>query len=157
MAEVTRTALCSKPGCWVRSVEAPGGVPLCAPHLRGLREALGLAPVAASQVEGAPLVTCSAIVYFVTLDGGQTVKIGTTSNPRQRFAALEKRAGSIDLLVAHPGSYREERAAHRRFRHLSAGRKEYFRLDEELLAAVSDLQAEWPNWRLIVRDVEANA
>lgn len=61
-----------------------------------------------------------------------------------------------DVLVAYPGSYKEERGAHKAFRHLNAGRKEVFHLTPELTEHIHNLHAEWPNWRQVLVDVDAN-
>ena len=143
-----RGAACSAPSCWTPATDAPGEVPLCGSHLASVREALGLPPVGGGRAKPP---ACTSVVYYLTLDGGRTVKIGTTTTPRARFNALGKRAtGVMRVLVAEPGSYREERQLHRRFRHLAAGVNEYFHLTEELSAHVEKVRRDWPEWEAIL-------
>lgn len=107
---------CSAPGCWAPAHDSPGGVPLCFGHLSDVREALGLCAVAGREAQAAP-PECTSVVYYVSLDGGQTIKIGTTTSPEKRFRALGKRAtGVVLVMAAVPGSYREERAEHWTYR-----------------------------------------
>lgn len=74
-------------------------------------------------------------VYFIRL--GPYVKIGTSSDVRGRIGALSLAPGN--LLAVIPGSYQVERATHKRFASLRAFR-EWFYLQDELLAYISDLQ-----------------
>lgn len=95
--------------------------------------------------------SCTSVVYYVSLDGGKTAKIGTTTNPRVRFSALTKKATDVfTVLAASPGSYKEERAAHRKFRHLSTGISEFFWLTPELHEHLAQVRGTWPQWELIV-------
>ncbi len=74
-------------------------------------------------------------VYFIRL--GPYVKIGTSSNVRRRIGTLSLAPGN--LLAVTPGGLIVEKATHRRFAGLQAFR-EWFRLEDELLAHVTDLQ-----------------
>lgn len=74
-------------------------------------------------------------VYFIRL--GPYVKIGTSSDVRGRIGALSLAPGN--LLAVIPGTYDVEKATHRRFANLRAFR-EWFYLQDALLAYVSDLQ-----------------
>jgi len=151
MAQVTRKPPCCAPGCWTPARQRLGPVALCAQHLGDVRESLGLARIEGSPAPLPPVPPCTSVVYYVSLDGGQTVKIGTTTSPRTRFSALTKRAtGVFSVLVASPGSYKEERAAHRRFQHLSTGIGEFFWLKPELREHVAKVRATWPQWEQIV-------
>ena len=99
----------------------------------------------------------TSIVYYITWDRGTTVKIGTTTNPKSRFAAYGTR-GSLDLLAAHPGGYPEERAQHRRFRHLRiSGERELFHQGIDLVEHIAKVRATWPNWKQVVNEVAWNA
>jgi T5orf172 domain len=74
-------------------------------------------------------------VYFIRL--GPYVKIGTSSDVRGRIGALSLAPGN--LLAVIPGSFEVEKSAHKRFSALRAFR-EWFYLQDELLAYVKDLQ-----------------
>jgi hypothetical protein len=126
--------------------------------VRAVRQALGLSREEERVSATKPATTFTAMVYFLTLDGGQTVKIGTTTNPRIRFLALSKKAtGAMTLLAAHPGSFKEERAAHRQFRHLSTGKNEYFQLTPELHSYLAEVRREWPDWENLEHSLNLRA
>lgn len=136
---------CRAPGCWVPESEVIGGIPLCPQHVKAVRDHFGVV----DRTDMPPAVT--SIVYYISLDDGVSVKIGTTTNPRTRFGALQKRAtGLMTVHVAEPGSFREERTLHRKFRHLATGRNEYFTLTAELRQHMADVARRWPNWEALI-------
>lgn len=143
-----RGPVCVAPSCWQRAVSAPGGVPLCQRHLSDVAGALAPEPPT-------PEAKIASIVYFVTWDNGETVKIGVTTSPRARWAQLGTGGRKVEVLVAHPGGRLEEQAAHHRFAHLYTGLKEVFHYRDDLPGYVAELRIKWPNWREIIADLQA--
>ena len=79
------------------------------------------------------------VVYFVRI--GQCVKIGTTTNLRQRVRSFY--LGVEDVLAIEPGDSQLETAHHQRFRNSRVTddyRDELFRLDEEISVHVKLLR-----------------
>lgn len=116
-----------------------------------------MAQIATPEPEEKPLATVYAsIVYYVTWDRGETIKIGTTTSPQRRFAALTLQAGRpADLVAAQPGSYREEKALHRKFRDLLVpGERELFYQRDKLVKHLLSVRKQWPNWRQIASSVD---
>jgi len=80
------------------------------------------------------------VVYYLRLD--ERVKIGTTFNPRQRFAALRHE----ELLAFEPGDRTVEQARHAEFADDRLGTSEWFALTPRLrahIAAIADGQDPW--------------
>lgn len=144
-----RAPVCMAPGCWGAAVATPAAIPLCAAHFKAVTEAIG--PASAPP----PAFQVNSIVYFVTWDNGETVKIGITTSPRARWAQLRSGRASFEILVAHPGGRLEEQAAHHRFAHLYTGQKEVFHYAEGLPGYVADLKARWPHWARTIQDLQA--
>lgn len=141
-----RGPVCVAPGCWNTASEELDVVPLCVGHAKGVRLALGMR-------SDAPALT--AIVYYLTTDGGATVKVGTTTNPRSRFGSLLQGAtGRFEVLAAQPGSYKEESQVHQKLARYGAGRREYFKLAPAVIAHIYNVQQSWPNWREMVEQLD---
>lgn len=80
------------------------------------------------------------VVYYLRLD--ERVKIGTTFNPRQRFAALRHE----EVLAFEPGDRTVEQARHVEFADDRLGSSEWFALTPRLrahIAAIADGQDPW--------------
>lgn len=91
------------------------------------------------------------VVYY--LRAGDRLKIGTSSKPRQRLAALR----FDELLAFEPGDRTLEQARHREFAALR-GTGEWFEFRDELAEHVERLSAAGPPWVRYARWVsEANA
>lgn len=78
-----------------------------------------------------------AVVYYIAIRGSDRVKIGTTTNLRQRMVDL--RADGEDLLATEPGGYEVERARHQQFADERYGRREDFALSDRLTAHIASL------------------
>jgi len=157
--------ICCWPDCF-EPVEHPD-IPLCEGHLRDagmawVRDNIDLVRAAVqaipahevvlheaqqrvearrllAQWESAPAVDESAwVVYYIQVRGADRVKIGTTSNLRQRMVAL--RADGADLLATESGGRTVEGRRHREFADERYGRREEFALSERLLAHIASLQ-----------------
>lgn len=78
-----------------------------------------------------------AVVYYVTF--GDRIKIGTTTNLRQRLADTQYDR----LLATEPGGYAVERQRHRQFGHLrvTTRGREWFSASPDLLAFIATLPA----------------
>lgn len=150
--------LCCWPECFA-PVENPD-VPLCEAHyrvagmawigdnielLRGVTEALpqevmfdrvrreaDVRRARARVVERA-----EGVVYYIRV--GDQVKIGTTTNLRERMIAL--RVDGSDLLATEPGGYDVERRRHHEFADERYGRRENFALSDRLAAHIERLRA----------------
>lgn len=129
---------CGSWGCKAAIAETVAGVPLCASHLEQLRQELG--------------ASSSSVVYYVTWDEGATIKIGTSTNPTQRFREhAERTRATVRPLAAHPGGRQEERVQHRRFKHLLVpGERELFRSAPELEDHLEVIRRGWPDWEAIL-------
>jgi hypothetical protein len=79
-------------------------------------------------------VSSASIVYYVRR--GSLIKIGTTVDPAKRFSTLLP----DEILAFEPGSYPEEAARHRQFRHLRC-RGEHFTMAAELLDRIREIRA----------------
>jgi hypothetical protein len=80
------------------------------------------------------------VVYYLRLD--ERVKIGTTFNPKQRFAALTHE----EVLAFEPGDRTVERARHAEFADDRLGTSEWFALTPRLrahIAALADGRDPW--------------
>lgn len=118
-------------------MDTVAGFRMCAGHREELRLALGAAP--------------SSLVYYVTWDHGETIKIGTTTDPAARFAEHQKARGPLQVLAAHPGGRQEERTQHRRFRRLRVdGELEVFRDAPELQEHMANVRRIWPTWEAML-------
>lgn len=136
---------CASSGCWEPVVGTFAGVSLCLMHREELARTLG--------------AKASSLVYYLTWDEGQTVKIGMSTSPTLRFKDHAQSAGRpVQILAAHPGGRQEESAQHARFRHLLVqGEREVFRAAPELAEHLSNLTHLWPNWRELVQSVDAGS
>jgi hypothetical protein len=84
------------------------------------------------------------VVYY--LRWADRVKIGTTANPRQRFAAIRHE----EVLAFERGDRRLERRRHAEFADERAGGSEWFALSDRLAAHIDVLAAgvdPWDRWR----------
>lgn len=84
------------------------------------------------------------VVYYLRL--GERVKIGTTTNPRQRFAALPHE----EVLAFERGDRRLERRRHLEFAAERGGSSEWFALTVRLRAHIDVLAGRvdpWDRWR----------
>lgn len=80
------------------------------------------------------------IVYY--LRHGDRVKIGTTTNPRQRFAAIWHE----ELLAIERGDRHRERARHEQFAQDRLGRSEWFAASPVLLAHIDSVAGDADPW-----------
>ena len=83
------------------------------------------------------------VVYYLRY--GDRVKIGTTVNPRQRFAAI----WHDEVLAFERGNRRREQERHRQFAVDRAGTSEWFRLTPVILRHVDALAggvSPWDSW-----------
>lgn len=85
------------------------------------------------------------VVYYLRF--GDRVKIGTTHNPRQRFAAL---AGE-EVLAFELGDRAVERARHAEFAEDRLGTSEWFALSPRLLAHITVLADGRDPWHVHAR------
>ena len=87
----------------------------------------------------------TSLVYYFRR--GELIKIGTTVDPKARFASLVP----DEILAIEPGGRPEEVKRHQQFAHLREGRSEYFRPGDDLLAHAEALRAIYgdpdPAWR----------
>lgn len=80
-------------------------------------------------------------VYFVQSGGRPFVKIGWTVDVQARLVTLQcGNPDTLKLLAMISGTADDERGWHKRFAHLSV-RNEWFILNEEMKAAISDRRA----------------
>lgn len=84
------------------------------------------------------------VVYY--LRWHDRIKIGTSSQPRRRVAAIRHE----ELLAFEPGDRVVERARHAQFAHLREG-GEWFRADAELVAHANRLAAGGSPWEHYAR------
>ncbi|WP_297343422.1 GIY-YIG nuclease family protein [Amnibacterium sp.] len=92
------------------------------------------------------------IVYY--LGFGDRVKIGTTANPRQRFAAIRHET----VLAFERGDRRLEQRRHGEFAVERAGSSEWFELSDRLRAHIDVLAGgtdPWDRWRRWVAEAIA--
>lgn len=92
------------------------------------------------------------IVYY--LGFGDRVKIGTTANPRQRFAAIRHES----VLAFERGDRRVEQRRHDEFARERAGSSEWFELSDRLRTHVDVLAGgvdPWDRWRRWVAEATA--
>jgi hypothetical protein len=80
------------------------------------------------------------VVYY--LRHGDRVKIGTTTNPRQRFAAI----WHDELLALERGDRHVERARHEQFAQERLERSEWFRSSPRLLAHIAAIARDVDPW-----------
>lgn len=90
------------------------------------------------------LAAAGAIVYYIRR--GNLIKIGTTTEPAQRFTELLP----DEILAFEPGGYADEACRHRQFTHLRR-RGEYFESAPELLLHIQQIRDLYgdpdPSWR----------
>lgn len=92
------------------------------------------------------------IVYYLRF--GDRVKIGTTANPRQRFAAIPHE----QVLAFERGDRRLEQRRHQEFAAERAGTSEWFELTARLRSHTDTLAAggdPWDRWRRWVAEATA--
>ncbi len=92
------------------------------------------------------------VVYYLRF--GNRVKIGTTTNPRQRFAALRHE----ELLAFERGDRRLEQRRHAEFAEERGGTSEWFALSDRLRAHIDVLAGgvdPWDHWRRWVAEATA--
>lgn len=92
------------------------------------------------------------VVYYLRYRA--RVKIGTTANPRQRFAAIRHEA----VLALERGDRSLEQRRHREFAEERAGSSEWFALSERLAAHIDVLHGgvdPWDRWRRWVAEATA--
>lgn len=77
------------------------------------------------------------VVYFIL--NGNRVKIGTTTNLRNRVRALALKPRNVIACV--PGDRQQEDAMHARFSTLRIGRTEWFAFEGPIIDAVNDWHA----------------
>lgn len=158
-------ALCCWPECF-HEIDHPD-LPLCGAHVRqvGLRwvgDNIDLVRTAVTETPAAEVVLDDArrraeqhrttarwepasqdpreagmVVYYIRVRGADRVKIGTTSNLRQRMVSL--RADGADLLATEPGGYAVERRRHQEFADERIGAREEFALSDRLAVHIADL------------------
>jgi hypothetical protein len=85
------------------------------------------------------------VVYYLRF--GDRVKIGTTGNPRQRFAALRHE----ELLAFEPGDRTVEHRRHVEFADDRLGTSEWFELSPRLSAHIAALAAGRDPWQVHAR------
>lgn len=78
-----------------------------------------------------------AVVYYLKVRGSDRVKIGTTTNLRQRMVSL--RADGGDLLATEPGGHDQEWRRHQQFAEERYGRREEFAMSDRLAAHIASL------------------
>ncbi|MEV5129237.1 GIY-YIG nuclease family protein [Streptomyces sp. NPDC053705] len=89
------------------------------------------------------------VVYYVTWRANDDyVKIGTTTDAKQRFHALS-RMGPLRFLVAEPGGTTEELLRHNQFGHLRRDGTELFRYTSEIVDHIAELRRRYPLYREI--------
>ena len=92
------------------------------------------------------------VVYYLRF--ADRVKIGTTANPRQRFAAIRHE----EVLAFERGDRRLEQRRHREFAEERAGSSEWFERSERLSAHIDVLAGgvePWDRWRRWVAEATA--
>ena len=80
----------------------------------------------------------SQIVYYIRRGDG-AIKIGTTTKPADRMAALRWEHGPIEILLTHCGDGERERQMHARFAALRI-EGEWFRPEMELLMWIANVR-----------------
>lgn len=107
-------------------------------HLVGGSEDAGPTPrVAKTAVRKiAPNGRSTAVVYYLRI--GELIKIGTTNNLNQRLKAYPP---DREVLALERGGTGLEALRLRQFRHLLAGRREWFTPADDLLAHIDQVRA----------------
>jgi hypothetical protein len=166
---------CAIPGCAAAAAQ-PELIPLCEDHLEVASEVHGVAHGVSGPLpspcrlcgsrlgvrypSGSVCAVCEwpygehpdgglapprlDIVYYLRF--GERVKIGTTTNPRQRFAAIRHE----EVLAFERGDRRQEQRRHEEFAVERAGTSEWFALSPALRAHIDVLGAgvdPWDRWR----------
>lgn len=114
--------LCCAPGCYFRNVTDYDGVPLCPTHF---------AAVARHVPAPEPPRPQPVVYYAERADRPGQIKIGTTTQLRERMAALGARGRAVTLLAIEQGGRSLEKSRHAQFAAL--------RLDGEWFSAASPL------------------
>ena len=179
------SAPCAVPGC-TDAAARPELIPLCADHLALAAEVEGSVHGAADVLPapcrlcgsrlgirflaGRVCAVCEwpygeqpdgelppprvDVVYYLRFR--DRVKIGTTANPRQRFAAIRHE----ELLAFERGDRRVEHRRHEQFAADRAGSSEWFALSDAIRAHVEALAGgadPWDAWRRWVAEATATA
>ena len=106
-------------------------------HLVGADEADGKRPSQKAVVRKiAPTGRSTAVVYYLRV--GELIKIGTTNNLDQRLKAYPP---DREVLALERGGTGLEALRLRQFRHLLAGRREWFTPADDLLAHIDQVRA----------------
>lgn len=169
------TTVCAIPGCG-QAAAHPDLIPLCEDHLAVASEVLGLASGLADPLpspcrlcgsrlgvrflSGRVCGVCEwpygehpdgglapprlDVVYYLRF--GERVKIGTTTNPRQRFTAIRHE----EVLAFERGDRHVEHRRHEQFAAERAGTSEWFAVSPRLLEHIDTLAAgvdPWDRWR----------
>jgi hypothetical protein len=103
-------------------------------HEESLRQAADAARLAAE---------LRSIVYYLHRPADGLIKIGTSTDHKARFGDLRREHGHLRLLLAYPGTRKEETDAHHRFAALCV-EGEWFRPELPLLTAVLRMRARAP-------------
>jgi hypothetical protein len=160
-------AHCAYPFCKTPAViYADNVIPFCRPHaeaiFRHLADNLPGRGRGARRISSATKATRPAtadhpaLVYYGAIDDNH-IKIGCTTNPAHRWAGLRGHYGTFEVLLVEPGGTSVEVARHAQFTHLRVGQSELFRADPELMAFISQAQADRPGWRGVADEVQAAA
>jgi hypothetical protein len=169
------TTVCAIPGCADLAAQ-PELIPLCEDHLGVATEVHGLAfgltgalpepcrlcrsRLGVRHASGWVCAICEwphgehpdgelapprlDVVYYLRF--GERVKIGTTTNPRQRFTAIRHE----ELLAFERGDRHQEHRRHEEFADERAGSSEWFALTPRLRAHIDVLAGgtdPWDRWR----------
>lgn len=88
---------------------------------------------AESELRREKIRAARSVVYYIRRESDGAVKIGTTTQLRNRMSALRAEHGELRVLLTHSGTMKEEREMHRQFAHYRLGRTEWFAPVKELL------------------------
>lgn len=96
---------------------------------------------------GQPIMGLKAIgmeeydfIYFMQKEESKLIKIGLTNRPDRRlWQHMNREKEKLRILAVVPGSRAEEIALHRKFAHLKAEKREWFRPDPELIDFIKSL------------------
>ncbi|QGZ53353.1 hypothetical protein GPZ77_34550 (plasmid) [Streptomyces sp. QHH-9511] len=149
---------CASTSCWAQAAEFVAGVPLCSMCKAAVAKALRIGQSAGKRNAGSNNLIrqtyaaslpqhSDGIVYYVTWRANdEHVKIGTTTNAKQRFTALSQ-MGTLRFLVAEPGGTAEELVRHHQFAHLRKENTELFRYTDEIIDHIAELRKRYPYYR----------
>lgn len=89
----------------------------------------------------------SCVYYFRRVSDGM-IKIGTTTEFRQRMATHRREHGEIQILLTHSGGPREESEIHRKLDVYRSGRSEWFHPSRPLLSYILDTRRVWTHKKM---------